>query len=195
LTVAWTASVADKITRDAFLFLRPKLPKLAEDFAQCGPCRMFVPEEALGGELKGDRCIIHGAFVAIDEDDSCGFMVGWPTEDGSPNPEVVKDHAAELKKQIPGSVTPEDSGLVSRRVQCHRCEFAENNVTRCGLFAKLNQAMPDIFNLNTEIEQHSCCNAQETRTKRASPRPEKLTPEATEYAAKEIGQRLDRAKR
>ena len=146
-----------KIERDAFLFLKPK--HLDEDFAQCGPCRMFVPAEALDGKMKG-RCILHGSKVDIDEDDSCGFMAPWPTPDGKPNPKVVGDHAAELLKNIPGSVTPEDSGLVSRRVQCHRCVYADQSVSKCGLYAKLNRLMSDEFNLDTKIERHSCCNAQ-----------------------------------
>jgi hypothetical protein len=156
---------AEKIGRDAFIYLAPKTEGQAEDFAQCGPCRMFVPEAALkGSELKGDRCIIHGSFVALDDDDSCGFMVPWPTPDGSPNPEVVADHARELIKMIPGSVSPEDSGLVDRRVQCHRCKFPEDKqVMRCGLYAALNRQFADIFDLKVEIEPHACCNAQTPR--------------------------------
>ncbi len=148
-----------KITRDAFLFLKPK--HLADDFAQCGPCRMYVPPESLGS--KTGACILHGSKVEIDEDDSCGFMAPWPTPDGKPNPKVVQDHAAELLKNIPGSVTPADSGLVSRRVQCHRCIYADTTVSKCGLYAKLNRLMGDEFNLDTRIERHSCCNAQEPK--------------------------------
>lgn len=142
----------ERITRDAFLYLAPKKDKAT--FAQCGPCRMFVPE--VEGR-EGGRCVIHGSDVEIDEDDSCGFMVEWPTPDGKPNPEVVKDHAEELAKGIPGSVTPEESGLVDRRVQCHRCRYMEDGPT-CGLYAKLNQ-MSD-FDLDEKIERNACCNAQ-----------------------------------
>ena len=149
----------EKITRDAFLFFGARGPQGKNDFAQCGPCRMFVPSSALPGTTSG-RCIIHGTKVEIDEDDSCGFMCGWPTPDGKPNPQVVKDHAEELMKNIPGSVTPEISGLVSRRVQCHRCFHADPRVKRCILYAKLNKQMPDIWDLEEAIEPNTCCNAQ-----------------------------------
>ncbi len=153
----------NRITRDAFVFLTPKSDKQKEDFAQCGPCRMFVPEESLSGKMDGDRCIVHGSKQKIGEYYSCGLFVSWPTSDGSPVAHVVKDHAKELLKIIPGSVTPKDSGLVDRRVQCHRCEFSEDGNTKCGLYSRLNQAMPEIFNLDEKITPNSCCNAQEPK--------------------------------
>jgi len=42
-----SSSSKARITRDAFLFLTPASAGAREDFAQCGPCRMFVPEEYL----------------------------------------------------------------------------------------------------------------------------------------------------
>ncbi len=162
-----------KITRDAFLYLEPKAGQ-EENFAQCGPCRMFVPQEKLGDAFEEDRCIIHGSFVEIDEDDSCGFMVPWPTPDGQPNEGVVADHAAELKKMITGSVTAVESGLVSRRVQCHRCEFpAEKEITRCGLYETLNKKFPDVWALDPNIHPHACCNAQEPKAGKSASRSER----------------------
>jgi hypothetical protein len=151
------------ITRDAFLYLEPANKEEERDFAQCGPCRMFVPEKYLEGMAK-DRCIIHGSKQTLDDDDSCGFWVAWPTEDGQPEENVVQAHADELLKIIPGSVTAEESGLVSRRVQCHRCRFAEQDATFCGLYAKLNRQFPEIFDLDEKITPHSCCNAQMPKT-------------------------------
>jgi hypothetical protein len=151
-----------KITRDAFLYLEPKTSAQKQDFAQCGPCRMFVPESYLDGKLIGDRCIIHGSLIAIDADDSCGFFVPWPNPD-KPNSEVMRDHAEELLKMIPGSVTPEESGLVDRKVQCHRCRFANAKVDVCGLYDGLNDSFPDVFDLKTEILKNACCNAQEPK--------------------------------
>ena len=153
-----------KIGRDAFLFLKPKSTAQKPDFAQCGPCRMFVPEEYLQGKLKGDRCIIHGSRVEIDDDDSCGFMCAWPTPDGKPVKKVIEDHAGELLKMIPGSVTPEDSGLVSQRVQCHRCKFEKGNSSVCGLYQQLNKTFPDIFDCDPAIERNTCCNAQKPKS-------------------------------
>ncbi len=126
---------------------------------------MFVPNEYLPRGWKSGRCIIHGSKVEVDDDDSCGFMVPWPTPNGQPVEEVQKQHAAELAKDIPGSVTPEQSGLVSRLVQCHRCLFEKNQATLCGLYEKMNSALPDMFDLDTSIEPHACCNAQEPKQK------------------------------
>jgi len=153
----------NRITRDAFLFLTPKSEAQKEDFAQCGPCRMFVPEANLQGKFNGDRCIIHGSHVDLDDDDSCGFMLPWPTPNGKPVEQVVKDHAAELLKIIPGSVTAKESGLVSRRVQCHRCFFAIEGATVCNLYRMLNTTFPEYFNLDEKVTPNSCCNAQELK--------------------------------
>lgn len=154
--------LGEKVERDAFIYLEPKTAAQKEYFAQCGPCRMFVPEKYLDGKLIGDRCIIHGSTVRLDADDSCGFMVPWPNPD-KPNPNVMKDHAEELLKMIPGSVTPDESGLVDRRVQCHRCRFADAGAKKCGLYEKLNKTLPHMFDLNPEITPNSCCNAQTPR--------------------------------
>ncbi len=152
----------EKITRDAFLYLPPRRG-VEDDFAQCGPCRMFVRNELLPKGWRGDRCIIHGSRVEIDDDDSCGFMLPWPTPNGAPVEHVMRAHAAELAKNIPGSVTPTQSGLVSRRVQCHRCRFAESKATHCGLYEETNEKMPDKYDLNPSIEPHACCNAQQPK--------------------------------
>jgi len=151
----------NRITRDAFLFLTPAADDQKADFAQCGPCRMFVPEKYLEGKLKGDRCIIHGSKQEVSAGMSCGFMCSWPTPDGSPVEEVIKDHAEELMKIIPGSVTAKDSGLVDRKVQCHRCRFSEAKASKCVLYRALNQTFPEVFDLDEKITPNSCCNAQE----------------------------------
>ncbi len=129
------------IERDAFIYLEPKSRDDREWFAQCKSCRMFVPQMS--------RCIIHGSKVKVGEGDSCGFWVDWPTPDGSPNPQVVSDHAAELRKDIPGSVTPKESGFVDDRVQCHRCDFFEEGT--CYLYRSLG--------LDDQVKHNACCNA------------------------------------
>lgn len=154
-----------KVTRDAFLYLAPKKDK--KNFAQCIDCRMFVP---MVEGYEGGRCVIHGSNIEIDGDDSCGFMVEWPTPDGKPNPKVVKDHAEELAKGIPGSVTPKESGLVDRLVQCHRCFFERDNVTWCFLFDFMNKMAPEIFDFDINIERHACCNAQTSKKVNGVPR-------------------------
>jgi hypothetical protein len=149
----------DKIGRDAFLYLEPKSHDDVEYFAQCGPCRFFVPQKALGTKFDSGRCILHGSHVPINEEDSCGFFADWP--DGKVARETVYRNAAELKRMIGGSVTGEESGLVARRVQCHRCRFAGNRqATRCGLYDELNKKLPTAFALDPNIKPHACCNAQ-----------------------------------
>lgn len=148
--------MTEKITRTAFIYLEPKSRDDKGTFAQCWSCRMFVPEVK---GLEGSRCVIHGSKVKVDADDSCSYWVDWPTDDGEPNPEVVSDHAGELAKGIKGSVTPEESGLVDDKVQCHRCSFAEEDTTVCGLYKKLNKKLPDLFKLDTSIKTNACCNA------------------------------------
>ncbi len=147
--------MVEKIGRDAFLYLEPgKSPP--ENFAQCEPCRMMVPDEYLPGDV--DRCIIHGSSVKVDEGFSCGFMCGWPT--GKPNPEVIRNHAAELKRGVAGSVTPKESGLVDRPVRCENCYYHEAKPSGCGLYRKLQKAMPETFDFGGfAVHPKACCNA------------------------------------
>jgi hypothetical protein len=156
-----------KITRDAFIYLEPKHKENKKTFAQCIDCRMLVPSEALGSDFDGDRCVLHGDKFKIKKLGSCAFMVEWPTPDGAPNPQVVAEHAEEMRKGMMGAVTPKESGYVNRKVQCHRCRFAANEeVTECGLYDELNKSFPAIFALKTKIKPHGCCNAQEPKDER-----------------------------
>lgn len=156
--------MVEKITRATFIYFPPRVPEIAEDNAQCGACRVWVPQHAMP-TIPGPRCVLHGSKMDADDDDSCGLMIPWPTPDGQPVAQVVKDHARELMKGIPGSVTPEQSGFVKRRVQCHRCYWGRQSNTRCGLYELLNKLQPMVFDLDTKIEPHACCNAQTPRGK------------------------------
>lgn len=157
-----------KITRDTFLYLEPKDGVNLELFAQCGSCRKFVTQDDLGADFEDDRCITLGSRVSLHDKMSCGAYEPWPTPDGKPNPEVVKNHAEELKKGMPGTMSPEEAGLVDRLVQCHRCGFEKGAATRCGLYEMLNSRMPNTFKLNTKIKPHACCNAQEPKDRAAT---------------------------
>jgi hypothetical protein len=122
-----------KITRDAFLYLDPKPPE--DEFAQCGTCIMFIPDH--------DRCMIHGAKIKVDEDDSCGLYVHGVPRNGPPT----------------AAVTPKESGLVGRQVRCENCEHF-NGKDLCLLFKNLNRVLPDKFDLDTKVSPKGCCNAQ-----------------------------------
>lgn len=145
-----------KLKRDVFIYLEPKPRDGGADFAQCESCRLFVPEVRA---LKGARCVIHGSKQEVYGTSTCGLYVDWPTPGGRPDKDVVAGHAAELAAGVPGSVTPEESGLVHERVQCQRCRFAERDATVCGLYKRLSAAMPQTFNLDISIRPRGCCNA------------------------------------
>ena len=125
-----------KINRSAFLYLDPTGGDVAR-FAQCSTCRDWV---------RGDRlCVIHGRRVKVPGTASCGFYVqGVPQPPGTPT----------LAR-----VTPQESGLVNREVRCENCKYMDT-ASHCGFFAKLNQALPEYFDLNPRIDSHGCCNAQ-----------------------------------
>ena len=129
--------MATKLGADAFLYLTP-VPGV-DDFAQCSSCCMWVQED--------DRCTIHGPHVRVSGSMSCGLYIN-----GEP--------------QLPGTdveaiVSPVESGLVDREVRCENCRHSGGDV--CGLFETLNSEMPDLFEIDTEIEPKGCCNAQQPR--------------------------------
>jgi len=124
-----------KIKRDAFLYLEGD--DNDHDFAQCGTCYLFVPED--------ERCAIHGN-LRITADDSCGFYI-----EGAPS----FDDTEKL-------VTPEESGLVHRETRCENCAYGGPT---CKLYEMLNRELPHVFELTTEISPTSCCNAQVPKVK------------------------------
>ena len=138
--------------RSVFMYMAPPKGYAYKDsFAQCGPCRMRA----------GNRCVILGSAVTIDPIiGSCGEFAMWATPDGSPEPEVVRTHLAELDKGIPGKTTKEMVGYVERPVRCENCYFAEDKATECEWFEKLTEAFPEYFQDDAKIEPYACCNAQ-----------------------------------
>jgi len=133
LKQGYAKGAAAKVKRDAFLYIDGK----GADTGQCSSCKLWV---------KGaDVCIIHGMHVTIKGTASCGLYVpGKPVNAG-------------LAQAL---VTPEESGLVERKVRCQNCRFAWSGATVCGLFQSLSERMPEIFDLDTKIEPQGCCNAQ-----------------------------------
>ncbi len=148
---------AIKNSRDAFLYFDPSPKSPKDKFAQCGTCRMFVPDEYMGKKDDMDLCIAHGSNVKVGETFSCGLYAGWPK--GPPNPEVIKSHAEELKKGIPGSVTPDESGLVDRQVRCENCLFYKKDGSICNLYDMLNRQMQKYWDLDIKVDPYGCCNA------------------------------------
>ena len=127
-----------KIKRDAFLYMDPKGDK--SKFAQCGTCMMFT----------GSTCTIIGPDVKITAEMSCNLYVH-----GKPMPEE-KGHEMKL-------VTPEEAGLVDRKVRCENCEYGDASRLKCVLFEKLNKELSESFDLDPNIKAQGCCNAQVPR--------------------------------
>ena len=122
-----------KVKRDAFLYIDGKGP----DTGQCSSCKLWVRD--------ADVCLIHGLHIKIKGGASCGLYVkGKPASAG-------------LAQAL---VTPEESGLVNRKVRCENCRFAHKGATVCGLYLVLNSEMPELFQLDGHIEPQGCCNAQ-----------------------------------
>lgn len=125
-----------RIARDTFLYMVPRADASRDKFAQCSQCRDFV---------KGKkRCAILGNTEVL-AGDSCGAFVEGKYS-GQP---------------IRALTTPEAVGLVSRAVRCENCKYGGKT---CGLYKMLNDALPDVFDLDTKIEPQACCNAQTPKT-------------------------------
>lgn len=121
-----------KIKRDAFLYLSPRAPN--NQFAQCGTCGLFV---------KGnDRCSILGD-AKVSSEMSCGLYI----------------HGVSREQPVRAVYTREEVGLVDRQVRCENCASSDGN-GHCLLYRKLNDALPNLFDLDENIEAKACCNAQ-----------------------------------
>lgn len=126
-------SSGQKIKRDAFLYLEPKEPR--DEFAQCSSCRMYLPGK--------EHCGIMGPSVHVPAEASCGFyMHGEPSDDQEC--EVV--------------VKPSEAGLVRRQVRCENCASYDSG--KCKLYTALNEAKPDLFDLDENVVAQACCNGQ-----------------------------------
>ena len=122
----------DLLDRSAFIYLPPKGKK--DEFAQCGTCIAFMPDR--------ERCAWFGKDDHVIADASCALYVH-----GKPNND----------QKIIGSVTPKQAGYVEAQVRCENCHYVKGQ--KCTLFEKLNKALPNIFKLDTKIEDKACCNA------------------------------------
>ena len=145
-----------KVGRDAFLYLEPA-SKIRE-FAQCGSCCMYVSGSEVG--KKTDRCVLHGSKVEISGSMSCGLYVP-----GKPTSEDLAAHAEELRSGRKASVTPDESGLVDRKVRCENCYYFDSGDGDCELFEALNKQNPRLFELEETVEPGACCNAQTKKEK------------------------------
>ena len=124
--------LGDLILRDAFLYLPPKGDP--DDFAQCGSCGMFIPDQ--------QRCWLFGADHEVVANASCGLYInGQPSNDQQPQ----------------NKVTPQDAGYNLGQVRCENCGWGDDS--RCTLYEQLNKQLPEIFDLDPRIDPSGCCNA------------------------------------
>jgi len=137
-----------KIDESAFLYLDPKSP--SSKFAQCGQCMMYVKAQK---NQKLGRCTIIGSKESINPDiGTCGFFVRGEVHD--------KIDWDEMDKMMPqGYITKVEAGYEDRLVRCENCIWFDDLRSKCNLFIKLNDKMPDSFDLNTYVDKFGCCNA------------------------------------
>jgi len=129
-------ATGEKIDRSAFIYLPPKSP--ANEFAQCATCIHFMPDD--------ERCSIFAASDHVEAEASCGLYVhGEPSND----------------QTCRSIVTPKEAGYVKGAVRCENCSWHEGS--ECGLFKTLMQKLPDVFNLETDVDPQGCCNAWQKR--------------------------------
>lgn len=126
------------ITRDAFLYMDPKAPMGA--FGQCSTCKMWT----------GHTCEILGPNFPVAGSDSCGLYVHKLSVKG-------EDSRTEM------NISPQEAGFVRRQVRCENCAAFRLLASRCHLFERLNQALPDLFRLDPMVDPQGCCNAQQPK--------------------------------
>jgi hypothetical protein len=122
----------DRILRSAFLYLPPTGD--AHEFAQCGSCGMYIP--------GAHRCWLFGDSDVVVANASCGMYIqGEPSNDQEPQ----------------SKVTPQDAGYNLGQVRCENCRWLSGK--SCALFEMLNRELPQVFDLDPEVEPLACCNA------------------------------------
>lgn len=123
----------DRIGRWAFIYMEPKSGQ-SREFAQCSTCQLFMPGK--------ERCGIFGPDDVVKANASCGLYLHGKPHDDQPIQDIV---------------TPQDAGYVEGQVRCENCTWYKSG--ECELFAKLDKAMPDTFNLGSKVDPKGCCNA------------------------------------
>lgn len=122
----------EKIDRSAFIYLEPRGE--VDQFSQCGTCVAFLPEKQRCAWFSKDDKVIAEASCAL-------YVNGEPNDD----------------QEIRNSVIPKDAGYVEEQVRCENCTHVKDS--NCSLYQKLNQALPELFDLDSKIEDKGCCNA------------------------------------
>jgi hypothetical protein len=153
-----------RLDRSVFLYMAPRDGFDGKGyFGQCSNCAQFVPEASMHGTVRGARCVLLGSEFSVTDDSSCGFWQPWAV--GVPCQAIVDSNAAELARGLRGAVSPSTAGYVyDTRVRCQHCRMADmdgdgTGIPECELYQALNEALPEVFDLDKTIEGAACCNA------------------------------------
>ena len=128
------ASQPDKIKRDAFLYFDNAAD--SPQFAQCGPCFHFDKDNEICAVFLWEEADV----TAVD---SCGLFV----------PGTYDGHRV---KEGEGVSRKEADFAIDTQVRCENCNYGGDD---CELYAMLNEALPNVFDLETKINSQGCCNA------------------------------------
>lgn len=120
----------EKIKRDSFGYMEPRGDN--PDFAQCGGnCRDF--------DRDAGRCAILGPVFKVIAEATCTEYVEGAFE----------------ARTLRNLCTPKEVGYVERKVRCENCYFGG---AKCGLYKRLNETLPDLFDIDEVIHPKGCCN-------------------------------------
>ncbi len=154
-----------RISREAFGYLEPRPGIDGKSYhGACGACQNFVPEAAMTGAVYGSRCVLFGSSFPITDDDSCNRWVGWAA--GAPCDHVTAFNAAEIRRGLPGALSPYQVGYRSKcPTQCRTCRFGDGldpetppGKLECEIMEDMQEKAPLLFALETTVDPWGGCN-------------------------------------
>lgn len=129
----------------------------AEYFGQCASCSSYVPEAAMRGVLRGDRCCKFGDDYPITDDSTCNLYS--PNPNGTPCGHCQEHAGVKMIAGMRASVDPWDVDYARDQTKhcsgCRHIQFGEK--TTCALLAAMNEEMPAVFAMNVEIKLTGRC--------------------------------------
>ena len=154
-----------RIGREAFGYHEPRPGIDGKSYhGACGSCQNFVPEAAMTGAVYGSRCVLFGASFPITDDDSCGRWVPWAA--GAPCDHVTAFYAGEIRKGLPGALSPWAVGYRGGcTTQCRNCRFGDSSdpetaagKLECEAFESLNEKSGNLFALEKTVDPYGGCS-------------------------------------
>lgn len=153
--------------REVFLYMEPRDGlDGASEFGTCAACENFIPENAMRGAVRGDRCKLFGSDYPVDDPDTCGLWAPWPG--GKACDGCVTHGAGEMIMGMRGSVSPYDVGYksgmslvdtMSSSTRCSSCRQFDFADSECEFFEELNEKLPAVFACEVKVKSGGACNA------------------------------------